>query len=227
MIDESAGSSLSDVAAESVQENIADSLEDLIWDKYNEISQRDPDKNIEREINGIPHVDDNIDYDDLEDPNQKTQYDAKIAGLKVNIEHWKELEQREQDSTKKQLYKTAKELCIAKKSYMELKAGFRPESEDALSMLQEEAQRNDLTRFERFKKWAKENIAGVSAVAISIAGDYHDDCYSRTKRSEERCKGCGRIRKGTCQHSEKSSTSHRYHSKYFSSGTYLGSKGIN
>ena len=100
----------------SVQESIANSLEDLVWDKYNEISQSDPDKNIEREINGIPHVDDNIDYDDLEDPNQKTQYDAKIAGLKVDIEHWRDLEQREQDPNKKLMYKTARELCIAIKS---------------------------------------------------------------------------------------------------------------
>ncbi len=53
---------------------------------------------------------------------------------------------------------------------MEVKAGFRPESEEALSMIQEETQTNDLTSYERFKKWAKENIASVSAVAISIAG---------------------------------------------------------
>ncbi len=179
VVDETLDISRSDEAIARVQESIADSLEDLVWDKYNEISQSDPDKNIEREINGIPHVDDNIDYDDLGDPNQEAQYDAKIAGLKVNIEHWKELEQREQDPTKKQLYKTAKELCIAKKSYMEVKPGFRPESEEVLTMIQEEAQRNDLSRFRlalrfrldlRFRKWAKENIAGVSAVAISITG---------------------------------------------------------
>ncbi len=170
MTDETLGVSLPDEAIASVQESVANSLEDLVWDKHDEISQNDQDKNIERETNGIPHVDDNVDYDDLEDPNQKAQYDAKIAGLKANIEHWKDVEQREQDPVKKRLYKTAKELCITKKSYMEVKAGFRPESEEVLSMIQDEAQRNDLTRFERFKKWAKENIAGVSAVAISIAG---------------------------------------------------------
>ena len=170
VVDESVGSSMSDMAAESVQESVVGSLEDLVWDKYNEISQSDPDKNIQREIRGIPYVDENIDYDDLENPNQKVQYDAKIAGLKVDIEHWKDLEEKEQDPTKKLLYKTSKELCIAKKSYMEVKAGFRPESEEALSMIQEEARTNDLTRFERFKKWAKENITGMSAVAISIAG---------------------------------------------------------
>ena len=168
--DEGAGLSLSDEARESVRESVAGSLGDLVWDKYDEISQNDLDKNIEREIKGIPYADKNTDYDNLEDQNEKDQYDAKIAGLKVDTEHWKNLEEKEQDPTKKLLYKTAKELCIAKKSYMEVRANQRPESEEALSMIQEEARTNDLTRFERFKRWAKENITGVSAVAISVAG---------------------------------------------------------
>ena len=165
--DEGAGFPLSDEARESMRESVAGSLEDLVWDKYDEIYQSDLDKNIEREIKGIPHVDKNIDYDNLEDQSEKDQYDAKIAGLKVDTEHWKNLEEKEQDPTKKLLYKTSKELCIAKKSYMEVKAGFRPESEEALSMIQEEADANDLTRFERFKKWAKENLVGVSAVSVA------------------------------------------------------------
>ncbi len=170
VVDESAGSSMSDEAAESVRENVAGSLEDLVQDKYDYISKNDPDKNIEREIRGIPYVDKNIDYDNLEDPNQKDQYDAKIAGLKEDIKHWKNLEEKEQDPTKKLLYKTAKELCITKKSLMEVRAGKRPESEEVQTMIGEETERNDLTRFERFKKRAKKNITGVSAVAISVAG---------------------------------------------------------
>ncbi len=169
-VDKAAGFPVSDEASESVRESVAGSLEDLVWDKYNEISQSDLDKNIEREIKGIPYVDKNIDYDNLEDQNEKDQYDAKIAGLKVDTEHWENLEEKEQDPTKKQLYKTAKELCIAKKSYMEVRANQRPESEEVLAMIGEETERNDLTRFERFKKWAKENLVGVSAVAISVAG---------------------------------------------------------
>ncbi len=168
--DEGAGFPLSDEARESVRESVAGSLGDLVWDKYDEIYQSDLDKNIEREIKGIPYVDKNIDYDNLEDQSEKDQYDAKIAGLKVDTEHWKNLEEKEQDPTKKLLYKTAKELCIAKKSYMEVKAGSRPETEEALSMIQEEADANDLSRFERFKRWAKENLISVSAVAISVAG---------------------------------------------------------
>ena len=168
--DEGAGLSLSDEARESVRESVAGSLEDLVWDKYDEISKSDLDKNTEREIKGIPYVDKNVDYDNLEDQNEKDRYDAKIAGLKVDSEHWKNLEENERDPTKRLLYKTAKELCITKKSLMELKANQRPESEEVLSMIREEANVNDLTRFERFKKWAKENLVGVSAVAISVAG---------------------------------------------------------
>ncbi len=168
--DEGAGLSLSDEARESVRESVAGSLEDLVWDKYDEISQSDLDKNIVREINGIMHTDDDVDYDNLADKNQKELYDGNTKSLKIHAEYWKNLEEKEQDPTKKQLYKTAKELCIAKKSYMEVRANQRPESEEALSMIQEEARTNDLTRFERFKKWAKENLVGVSAVAISVAG---------------------------------------------------------
>ena len=37
-------------------------------------------------------------------------------------------------------------------------------------MIEEETDANDLTRFAKFKKWARENIVGISAVAISVAG---------------------------------------------------------
>ena len=168
--DEEAGLPLSDEARDSIQENTADELENFIDDMYDEIHNDDLDGNIVREIDGIMRVDDAVDYDNLADPNQKDQYDLKIAGLKVNIGHWRYMEQQERNPTKKQLYKTAKELCIAKKSYMEVRANQRPESEEALSMTREEVERNDLTRFERFKRWSKENLVGVSAVAISVAG---------------------------------------------------------
>ena len=39
-----------------------------------------------------------------------------------------------------------------------------------MEMLEEEADVNELAKFDRFKKWARENIAGISAVAISVAG---------------------------------------------------------
>ena len=78
---------------------------------------------------------------------------------------------------------------------MEVKAGFRPESDKALSMIQEEARTNDLTRFERFKKWAKENIAGVSAVAISIAGIIMTNVIAGRKAVKKGAKAVGQFGK--------------------------------
>ncbi len=168
--DEGAGFSLSDEARDSIQENTVDELESFIDGMYDEIHNDDLNVSIVREINGIMHTDDTVDYDNLADKNQKDLYDGNIKSLKVSTGHWKYMEEKERNPTKKQLYKTAKELCIAKKSYMEVRGGFRPESEEALSMIREEVERNDLTRFERFKRWSKENLVGVSAIAISVAG---------------------------------------------------------
>ena len=140
MIDESAGTPMSDETQVSVQENIADNLQDLALDRFGKLSQSDIDRNVVREIEGIPHVDDNVDYNNLSNPNQRTQYDAKIAGLDVNIEHWKDLEEKEQDPTKKLPYRSAKELYVTKKAYMEVKAGLRPESEEVQAMIKEETE---------------------------------------------------------------------------------------
>ena len=101
LVNEGVGSSISDAAQLSVQENVADNLQDLVWDRFGALSQSGLDRNIVREIEGIPHVDDNVDYDNLPNPNQRTQYNAKIAGLNVNVKHWKDLEEKEQDPTKK------------------------------------------------------------------------------------------------------------------------------
>ena len=46
----------------------------------------------------------------------------------------------------------------------------KPVSEEVVGMVEEETDTNDLTRLEKFKKWARENVVGVSAITISIAG---------------------------------------------------------
>ena len=46
----------------------------------------------------------------------------------------------------------------------------KPIHEETKSIIDEEAKESDLGRLERFKKWAKENLVGLSAVAIAIAG---------------------------------------------------------
>ena len=62
------------------------------------------------------------------------------------------------------------EVCVLKADKIRLRRNERPESMVVQSMVEEEAQQNDLTRFERFKQWAKKNIGGISVVAMSVAG---------------------------------------------------------
>ncbi len=107
------------------------------------------DENLIREIGGIIRTDDNVDYDELSDPDQKAQYNAKIDGLERNMEYLKNLEQCETDPHTKIIYKSARELCELKKSQIELRVGLRPASEEVLSIIREETQRDDVVRFEK------------------------------------------------------------------------------
>ncbi len=169
-VDKAAGFSVSDEASESVRESVAGSLEDLVWDKYNEISQSDLDKNIEREIKGIPYVDKNIDYDNLEDQNEKDQYDPIIDNASSDSGRWLAL------TSMYDFLAIHNSFAVLYNCFLVGSCSFSSRfSQCSVSTLRpaifaEETERNDLTRFERFKKWAKENLVGVSAVAISVAG---------------------------------------------------------
>ena len=158
VIDNELGSSSSNELQRSVRENARKDLQEMMEDGFSELALGDLDGNTVREINSVRVVDNDVDYDKLHtDENQKTLYEGKIKGLEENIKTWKELVEREQHPGKKGMYETAVELCKLKKAEMEVKAGKKPESEEAQALVREEVRANDLTRFEKFKKWAKEN----------------------------------------------------------------------
>ena len=82
---------------------------------------------------------------------------------------------RETDNRKEQLYKNISETAKLKADYIKVtEKGEKPENQEATEIIKGTANNNesikDLTRLERFKEWAKENLVGVSALAISIAG---------------------------------------------------------
>ena len=92
------------------------------------------------------------------------------GALKAQETHFRDLAKAEQNVLKKKLYEEMAEVCVLKADEIRLRRNERPESVAVQSIIEEEAQQNDLTRFERFKQWAKKNIRGISAVAISVAG---------------------------------------------------------
>ena len=91
------------------------------------------------------------------------------GGLKIQEEYFKNLARDESNELRSKLNEEMADVCALKADEIRLRRNQRPESELARSIV-EEAQNNDLTRFERFKRWTKKNLGGISVVAISVAG---------------------------------------------------------
>ena len=96
------------------------------------------------------------------------------GGLKVQEEYFRNLARdgpKELRSVRgcTRLYEEMADVCVLKADEIRLRRNQRPESELARSIVEEEAQNNDLTRFERFKRWTKKNLGGISVVAVSVA----------------------------------------------------------
>ena len=72
----------------------------------------------------------------------------------------------------------------------------KPVSEEVISMIEEETDVNDLTRLERFKKWARENVVGVSAIAISVAGIVTAAVMGARNTVKKEGKALGKFAKG-------------------------------
>ena len=68
------------------------------------------------------------------------------------------------------MYKSLERVAKLQADNIRLESNERPIHEETISIINEEAKESDLGRLERFKKWAKENLIGISAVAISVAG---------------------------------------------------------
>ncbi|CAB3978761.1 Hypothetical predicted protein [Paramuricea clavata] len=88
----------------------------------------------------------------------------KIDHLEIETERTAGREQ------KALLYEAMADMTELKADEIRLRSNERPKGPRAMSIVEEEVEINDLTRFERFKKWAKENISGISVVAMSVAG---------------------------------------------------------
>ena len=97
----------------------------------------------------------------------------RIKALEIEMDHWKKESDKakaEGKNNKALLYDAMSKAAELKADKIRLKLNQKPVSEEVVSMMKDATDANDLTRLERFKKWARENIVGVSAIAISIAG---------------------------------------------------------
>lgn len=104
----------------------------------------------------------------LQDKN--TAPEEQIEGLEAQADHYRLRALNESDQLKEDFYKGISDTAKLKADGIRLRNNMTVEGDEAKAILEKEVKDNDLTRLERFKKWAKENMVGLSAVAISIAG---------------------------------------------------------
>ena len=146
-----------DEHAESILGNSSEKLDEKISDREDRIGASLTGQEL-REFNG------------LLDPKGRT-VEEKLNALKIEENNWmKRANDVEGDPEKEALYESIAEVAKLKVDQLRLEANLKPESETAQSILAEETENNPLTRFERFKKRARENLGGISVIAISVAG---------------------------------------------------------
>ena len=107
--------------------------------------------------------------------------------------HWREEAERRTNPKKKVLYESIADVAALKVDELRLRANVRPEGEVARSILEEEAENNDLTRFERFKRWARRNLGGISIMAMAIAVGARNAAKKGASATSKLAKTLGKI----------------------------------
>ena len=146
---------------QAVVRNSTEDLEHFIDEEVEKIRQR---------LNNAEEV---ISYKELRDlhmdiPSMNDE-NLENGGLETQKNYLKGIAENSSER-KAALCRQIIKLCELKEDEIRLRTNQRPKTEEVQSMVEEEAQQNDLTRFERFKQWAKRNLGGISVVAISVAG---------------------------------------------------------
>ena len=134
--------SVSEDLANSVLRNSIENLESFMDEKVAKIESNGVtlDREKIREFRGITKTaDHNLDN----------------GGLKVQEGYFRNLARHEPNELKSRLYEEMADVWVLKADEIRLRRNQRPESEIVQNMVGEDTQNNDLTRFERFKRWAK------------------------------------------------------------------------
>ncbi|CAB4026467.1 Hypothetical predicted protein [Paramuricea clavata] len=76
----------------------------------------------------------------------------------------------ETDPERQQIMQEGRDVAEQGIDNANLEMGQQPESEEGKHRYREMVKENIRTKFERFRKWAKENLGAIAAIAISIAG---------------------------------------------------------
>ena len=153
----------------SILRDSIESLENYIDEKEEEVKQR-----LKTAEQGAQTEQEVISYRELRDLlgdiTGMADHNLDNGALKAHENYLRELAENSPDERKASLCKQIADLCVLKADEIRLRRNERPESEEVQSIVEDEIQNSTLRRFQKFKEWAKKNLAGLSVVAISVAG---------------------------------------------------------
>ena len=117
--------------------------------------------------------------------NPKGTPEIKIKALEVQADYWKKVRLEAEEVVKTDgasdyivekakgeasLFDSLEKTARLQADSERLKINEKPIHDESLEIINDEIQTNDLSRLEKFKEWAKRNLVGISAIAITIAG---------------------------------------------------------
>ena len=117
--------------------------------------------------------------------NPKGTPEIKIKALEAQADYWKKVRLETEEVVKTDgaseyivekakgqasLYDSLEKTARLQADSERLKNNEKPIHDESLEIIDDEIQTNDLSRLEKFKEWAKKNLIGISAIAITLAG---------------------------------------------------------
>ena len=143
------------------------------------------------------------------DPKGATAED-RIKALEIQAEYWEKvkLEAKEvADSddvteseakrarSKQALFDSLEKTAKLQADNERLKNNEKPIHDETLEIINDEISTSDLGRLERFKEWAKNNLIGLSAIAITIAGIVTTVVIAGRKAVKQAARATGKLAK--------------------------------
>ena len=142
--------------------------------------------------------------------NPKGTSEIKIKALEVQADYLKKVRLEAEEVVKTDgaseyivekakgqasLYDSLEKTARLKADSERIKNNEKPIHDESLEIINDEIQTNDLSRLERFKEWAKRNLVGISAIAITIAGIATTVIIAGRKAVKATGKAAGRLAK--------------------------------
>ena len=121
--------------------------------------------------------------------------EVRIKALEVQADHWKAERKEAENGSEITKLESLEKTARLQADFERLKNNKKPIHDETLNIINDEVRENDLSKLERFKQWARENLTGFSAIAISIAGIITTVVIAGRKAVKETAKGVGTVAK--------------------------------